>query len=125
MIGLAYNRLAADYFVLLQNEHWAYQPQWWQLAYTTEGVLVGFVQPLIFRATPREGTIGYIGVLPEQRGHRYVDDLLAKAHHVLQEADVLEMYCDTDSENFPMIGAFQRAGYQENGTNWHYQMALL
>ena len=122
-VGL--QQMAEDYFVLLQNEHWAYQPWWWQLAYTPDGALVGFVQPLIFRATPREGTIGYIGVVPEQRGHGYVDDLLAKAQRILQEAAVEEMHCDTDSANLPMIGAFQRAGYQENGTNWHYQMALL
>lgn len=122
-VGL--QQMAANYFTLLQNEHWAYHPNWWQVAYAADGTLVGFVQPLLFRATPQTGTIGYIGVVPEQRGHRYVDDLLAKAQRILQEAAVLDMYCDTDSENFPMIGAFQRAGYQDNGTNWTYQMDLM
>lgn len=31
-VGL--QQMAEEYFVLLQNEHWAYQPRWWQLAYT-------------------------------------------------------------------------------------------
>ena len=118
------HQLAQNYYELLQNEHWAYEPAWWQLAYTPDDELVGFVQPLIFRNTPTEGTIGYIGVVPEQRGHHYVDDLLAKAHQILQGADVAEMVCDTDSENLPMIRAFERAGYETDGTNWLYQLDL-
>lgn len=118
-VGL--QQAAADFFTLLQDDYWAYQPGWWQVAYTPDDALVGFVQPLVFRENPQEGTIGYIGVVPKQRGHHYVDDLLLKAHHIWQVAGVQKMYSDTDIDNFPMIGAFQRVGYQDNGTNWIYE----
>lgn len=50
-----------------------YQPTWWQLAYNFEQTLIGLIMP-----TENDGgaTIGYIGVVPEHRGKRYVNDLL-------------------------------------------------
>lgn len=122
--GVGLQQMAEEFFATLQNDYWAYQPAWWQLAYAADGALVGFVQPLVFRENPQEGTIGYIGVVPEQRGHHYVDDLLLKAHRIWQEAGVQKLYSDTDTANFPMIGAFQRAGYKDYGTNWIYQLDL-
>ena len=47
-------QMAEDLFALLQSEYWAYQPRWWQMAYTLDGALVGFVQPLIFRENPKK-----------------------------------------------------------------------
>jgi len=115
---------AENFFAFLQDDYFSYQPAWWQLAYAVDGALVGFVQPVIFREIPHKGTIGYMGVVPAQRGHHYVDDLLLKAQRIFQEEGVKELIDGTDSENFPMIGAFQRAGYKEDGTNWIYQLAL-
>ena len=48
-------------------------PGWWQLAYDASGELVGLVMPA---RAPAMTTIGYIGVVPSQRGKGYVDDLL-------------------------------------------------
>lgn len=114
-------QMARDFFALLQSGHWRFEPHWWQLAYTPAESLAGFVQPLLFHDHPTQGTIGYIGVTPGQRGNHYVDDLLLKAHQVLQTAGALSMYCDTNIGNFPMIQAFGRTGYHQDGSTWRYE----
>ena len=55
---------------------------WWRLAYDADGKLVGFEMPSANAGGP---TVGYLGVLPEHRGHRYIDDLLAEITHFLAE----------------------------------------
>ncbi|MDF5723365.1 MAG: hypothetical protein PUP91_23415 [Rhizonema sp. PD37] len=52
-----------------------YKPEWWQLAYTQDGSLVGLIMPVENDIGP---TIGYIGVISEYRGQGYVNDLLAQ-----------------------------------------------
>ena len=54
----------------------------------------------------------YIAVLPEHRGHGYVDDLLAETTRVLTEHGADRIGADTDSTNAPMAAAFDRAGYR-------------
>jgi len=99
------------------NEHdFVFEFKWWQLAYTPKEEIVGFTQPVVFRGGTRdsleEGTIHYIGVVPQQRGNGYILDLLSAATRKLQEIGVWRIYCDTDSHNAPMISAFQRVGYR-------------
>ena len=109
---------AATAFIEAAGEGFDYRPEWWQFAYDGE-TLVGFVQPVIFRGGNRgglaEGTIYYIGVAPEARGRGYVHDLLRKGTRVLQETGVWRIYCDTDELNAPMIAAFEKAGYKQDG----------
>ncbi len=70
---LGVREAARQFFELeLQLEH---DPAWCQLAYTPSGDLVGLVMPAKNPTTP---VINYIGVVPEQRGRGYVDDLLAR-----------------------------------------------
>jgi RimJ/RimL family protein N-acetyltransferase len=59
--------------------------------------------------------IGYIGVVPEQRGHGYVDDLLAEGTALLADQGAEVVKADTDTGNVPMAAAFARAGYQVTG----------
>jgi len=54
-----------------------YDPNWWQLAYDLDGQLVGFVMPA---KAPAFSTIAYFGVLPEQRGRGYIDQILRHLH---------------------------------------------
>jgi RimJ/RimL family protein N-acetyltransferase len=56
--------------------------------------------------------IGYIGVVPEQRGRGYVDDLLAEGTAILAAQGAQVIKADTDTGNGPMAAAFARAGYQ-------------
>jgi RimJ/RimL family protein N-acetyltransferase len=86
---------------------------WWRLAETpsasASGELAGFAIP---SATPYHRNVGYLGVVPEQRGHGYVDDLLAEITraHAADGAD--RITATTDLANAPMAAAFDRAGYR-------------
>lgn len=68
-----------------------YEPEWWRLAYTPAGEMVGLIMPAsnyVF------GVVGYIGVVPEQRGHGYVDDLLAEISTILHAAGYKRIRAD-------------------------------
>lgn len=95
-------------FLVIQSMD--YEPDWWQLAYTVDGTLVGLSMPT---RNPTYATIGYIGVVPEQRGRGYINDLLAQATMILAGTGADVIRTDTDVANFPMANAFRRAGYTE------------
>ncbi|MFC0628872.1 GNAT family N-acetyltransferase [Kribbella deserti] len=86
---------------------------WWRLAYNAENELIGFAIPSANNGGP---VVGYLGILPEHRGHRYVDDLLAEITHILAETGAEVIRADTDFGNVPMAAAFERAGYQHFAT---------
>lgn len=110
---------AGELFELLHKlEH---DPAWWQLAYTPADDLVGLVMPA---KAPSAAVIGYIGVVPEFRGRRYVDDLLALTTATLRNAGFDRVVADTDLRNAPMAAAFHRAGYATFGTRREYQVDL-
>ncbi|NOK62514.1 MAG: N-acetyltransferase [Chloroflexi bacterium AL-W] len=82
---------------------------WWRIAELPDGRPVGFVIPARNAYHP---IIAYIGVLPEFRGHGYVDDILAEGTRVLAGAAVSRIRGATDVGNAPMARAFLRAGYR-------------
>lgn len=96
-----------------------YEPEWWQLAYTAKNELIGFLMPTV---SPTFATIGYIGVLPEQRGHGYIDQLLKRATDVLVQAGETYIRADTDVKNTPMAKAFLRAGYQQFASRQEFSL---
>jgi RimJ/RimL family protein N-acetyltransferase len=55
--------------------------------------------------------VGFVGVVPEQRGHGYAYDLLVEATHLLVEEGVDRIVAATDQTNHPMAAIFARAGY--------------
>jgi RimJ/RimL family protein N-acetyltransferase len=83
---------------------------WWRLAYA-DGELVGFVLPSANQSGP---TVGYLGVLPEHRGHGYINDLLAEITLFLAETvpGAEHIRADTDFGNVPMAKSFERQGYR-------------
>ncbi|HSZ42980.1 MAG TPA: GNAT family N-acetyltransferase [Trebonia sp.] len=82
---------------------------WWLVASLPGGEPVGFGIPSRNTEVP---VVGYIGVLPEHRGHGYIDDILAETTRVLaDEAGGHVIHADTDVANRPMAAAFERAGY--------------
>lgn len=95
----------------LKDLYWFPSPrEWWQLAYTSSGELVGPIFPARNYTMP---TIGYLGVVPSQRGHGYVNDLLAEMAWRLSELAPGEAVgADTDLANVPMAKAFARAGFR-------------
>lgn len=100
----------------VDEAHFEYDQDWWELAYV-DGKLIGIVQPVIFKGADKgglkEGTIHYIGVLPEYRGIGLVNDLLLRATQILQNIGVWRIFSDTDIENTPMQKAFEKAGYDK------------
>jgi ribosomal protein S18 acetylase RimI-like enzyme len=81
---------------------------WWRLAFTPPGELVGITVP---SRNYHGAIIGFVGVVPEQRGNGYGYDLLVEATHRLVEEGADRIVADTDATNTPMAAAFARAGY--------------
>ncbi|MGW1088380.1 GNAT family N-acetyltransferase [Streptomyces sp. NPDC002596] len=89
--------------------HWCPSPRsWWQLAYTPEGEVAGLHVPA---RNPGGPCIGFIGVVPEQRGHGYGYDLLVECTHFLAAEGAEFIAGATDQSNAPMAAAFARAGH--------------
>ncbi|MEU8286381.1 GNAT family N-acetyltransferase [Micromonospora sp. NPDC048905] len=83
--------------------------EWWRIGTVGEdGEPAGFVIPARNAYHP---VIAYLGVVPEHRGHGYVDGLLAEGTRILAAEDVPRIRAATDLGNVPMAAAFTRAGY--------------
>ncbi|MEV4598791.1 GNAT family N-acetyltransferase [Amycolatopsis sp. NPDC049253] len=88
---------------------WLPSPRdWWRLAYTREGDLVGLTIPA---RNPSVPIVAYVGVVPEHRGHGYAYDLLVEATHELVGHGAEKIVAATDVTNGPMAAAFAKAGY--------------
>jgi ribosomal protein S18 acetylase RimI-like enzyme len=84
----------------------------WRVAADRHGALVGFAIP---SRSAYDASVSYLGVVPEHRGHRYVDDLLAEITRTHAEAGAARITGTTDSTNLPMLAAFARARYVTTG----------
>lgn len=85
---------------------------WWRVARDGSGEAVGFGLPSRNHAGP---VVGYLGVLPEHRGHGYVDEILARITGFLATetgSRPPQIRADTDLTNRPTAAAFERAGYR-------------
>ncbi len=82
---------------------------WWRLAYTKSGELIGFALP---EANDGGPVVGYLGVVPEHRGRGFIDDLLAEITLFLAERGAQRIVADVDTANTPMVAAFVRARYR-------------
>lgn len=102
--ALSLARDEVDYYRSCPGER-----DWWRLGNDEHGSVVGIAIP---SATPTNRNVGYLAVLPEYRGHGYVDDLLGfiTAFHAASGAE--RITATTDAVNTPMAAAFERAGYQ-------------
>ncbi|NUR47134.1 MAG: GNAT family N-acetyltransferase [Hamadaea sp.] len=81
---------------------------WWKLAYDNAGDLVGFAIPSRNNGGP---VVGFLGVVPEHRGHGYAADLLAEITADLADLGAERIAADTDLGNVPMANTFRRLGY--------------
>ncbi|XVU21026.1 GNAT family N-acetyltransferase [Actinoplanes sp. CA-054009] len=81
----------------------------WRVAYDRQGEVVGVALPSANDGGP---VVGFLGVVPRQRGHGYADDLLAEITHILAEEGATTIRADTDKVNKPMAASFERSGYR-------------
>src|ERR1700690_2035573 len=82
--------------------------EWWRLARTADGRLAGLAMP---NRNPYGPVVGYLGVVPELRGRRYIDDILAEITRFHAANGARRITATTDTTNLPMAAAFERAGY--------------
>jgi hypothetical protein len=82
--------------------------EWWRLAFTPDGALVGLHVP---GRIPSGPAVGFIGVVPQQRGHGYAYDLLTDCTRQLAAVGAESIAAATDMGNAPMAAAFAKAGY--------------
>jgi hypothetical protein len=85
----------------------------WRLARAQGGEPVGLV---LGSRNTRGATIGYLGVVPEHRGHHYSDDLVIEALHIFTGAGDTAVFDGTDVGNVPMAASFARCGYEVYGS---------
>jgi ribosomal protein S18 acetylase RimI-like enzyme len=120
------DRIDADAMAAMTPEAWASafldatQDSTWLLAEDAAGRAVGLVS--VGEFDPGVGTITYIAVLPDQRGHGYVDELLKLANRTARELGFRAMLSDTDVLNVPMQQALLRNGHSPHATEWHKWM---
>ncbi|MEU2389335.1 GNAT family N-acetyltransferase [Streptomyces sp. NPDC007369] len=82
---------------------------WWRLAELPDGTLAGLAVP---SATPYHRNVGYLGVVPEQRGQGLIDEVLAEITRFHAAAGADRITATTDTVNAPMAAAFVRGGYE-------------
>ena len=103
--------------------HFEQRAGWWQAALDGAGERLGFVLPVLFKEAARgrecrpEGTVFYMGVLPQHRSRGVGAQLLAQAMRTFAAAGCWRVFCDTSARNEPMLRAFRTAGFQER-TPW-------
>lgn len=85
---------------------------WWRLAHTPDGELVGLALPT---RTASHASVGYLGVVPGHRGRGYVDELLAEITRQHAHRGAERITATTDATNTPMAAALRRAGYRCTG----------
>lgn len=81
---------------------------WRRIAYTPGGEIAGLHVPA---RNPGGPCIGFIAVVPEQRGHGYSYDLLVECTRDLVDEGATRIAASTDQGNFPMAANFAKAGY--------------
>lgn len=94
---------------------------WWRIAWTPDGQLAGFGIPSQNTECP---VVGYLGVLPEHRGHGYVDEILAEITRILAaETGAAAIRGDTDLENLPMLQPLSASATGTSVAAWCYPRA--
>ncbi|MES1022741.1 GNAT family N-acetyltransferase [Gloeocapsa sp. BRSZ] len=113
---------AAEIFLNSARDGFSYQNEWWQFGMNENQDIVGFVLPVVFTGCAKdgleEGSIYYMGILPEYQGLGFASDFLSKGTRILQETGVWRVFCDTAVNNVRMISTFKRVGYQQYSEPW-------
>ena len=102
---------------LLGLEH---EPAHYELAYGTDGSLVGLIAGARVASQP---IVALLGVTPEHRGRGHGLALLARATNHLAGAGERPIRADTDQRNVPMARCFAWLGYEQFATRTEYVRA--
>lgn len=83
--------------------------------------IVGVILPTANDGGP---VLNYVGVVPEHRGRRIVDELLEETARLQAGAGATRVRADSDMDNRSMHAAFDRAGWQPFGRRTTYRLRL-
>ena len=99
----------ADLRELIDAAGPAFDPHGWFVVGDVRGD-IGVVLPHLFADRRTTGTLWYLGVLPERRGHGYGTQLHLLGLHRLRSLGALDYVGSTDTANEPMLRVFARNG---------------
>lgn len=92
-----------------------FNPDWWRIIYLNN-IPVGVILPQVFAYGTDEGTLFYLGIIPEYRGKGFGRIIHSIGLDFLSKKNVLKYKGSTDVENKPMIKIFQMNGCIQTGT---------
>jgi RimJ/RimL family protein N-acetyltransferase len=91
-----------------------HEDNWFAVGVDVAGVPAGYVQSAL--GPDDLAFLAEVGVVESQRGHQYVDELLAYGTGVLADRGETRIRAFTDAANHAMRAAFARGGYAETGS---------
>ena len=118
-LRLGVKKAAIDKFKALKEIE--YEDDLWLLAYRNNK-LIGLVVSQRFNANT--GAINYIGVVPEERGNGYINQLVYKGTGVLIQKGINKVIADIDEKNFPMEKALIKEGYKLDSLELVYKIKI-
>jgi ribosomal protein S18 acetylase RimI-like enzyme len=110
----------SDFRDLIEYAGERFDPTWWRVAYL-ERSPVGIVLPQAFSDRTNEGTLFYVGVLPEFRGRGFGKVLHESGLGFLAARGVKRYVGSTDARNLPMIAVFRANRCDQTGRQLFYR----
>jgi RimJ/RimL family protein N-acetyltransferase len=99
-----------------------HEDDWFVIGVDNAGVPAGYVQSAL--DADDRAFLAEIGVVESQRGHQYVDELLAYGTGVLACRGETRIRAYTDAANHAMRAAFARGGYAETGSRRDFRRRI-
>lgn len=109
-----------DFRDLINYAGASFDPTWWRVAYL-ERDPIGVVLPQVYSDRTNEGTLFYVGVLPEFRGRGFGRVLHASGLAFLAAKGIRRYVGSTDARNLPMIAVFRANGCGQTGRQLFYR----
>ena len=110
----------SDFADLISYAGASFDPTWWCVAYLDRNP-IGVVLPQVFSDRTNEGTLFYVGVLPEFRGRGFGRILHSSGLGRLARRGVERYVGSTDARNLPMIAVFRANGCAQTGRQLFYR----
>jgi len=112
----------ADAEMTLQMmESITYDPRWWRVALSREGNTVGIIFPVVAFGEPM---IGYIGVIPEQRGRNIASFLLSEAWSLMQWKGHSTLSAEADERNVAMHRVLTKSEFNRRSRKQEWRLEL-
>jgi RimJ/RimL family protein N-acetyltransferase len=97
----------SDFGDYREMEH---RPEWWELAYTEHGSVVGVIMAA---RNPSTAVIAYVGIVPAYRGRGLSSVLVRRGTGHLLASGASDIRGDCDRDNPAMVKAFERSGFDQ------------